>query len=419
MTERVRVFVSHSALDAEEATTAARVRAHEIRKAICAALKKDDRYYLLIDEVNLTAGDSWRAHINLWLRLCDAAVLVISPDALKSHYVAFEANVLGFRKTRQPDLLIIPVLAGVSMVDVHASPLNPSQIGEWQAEVRGTPEEIAAAVLERLEGLEASDSRPSYQLASLLELLFPDSPVHLKNADLALDIGRIPWSIEGDRIALAQRMLGCGMSDPCATAINYFREAPATKFPRENLQPIGDHVAAAWVDLKAELIPLNAKSAAPKPMLLNAAKFRTAMTYMNAARHLISPYLLYDIVEPPAVIPEQLTAADHEEQILTSVRKELVTKYGSEARMLRALDSATRLGKGVIVVLHEEALTPTVLPRLRNEFPKVAFFVLGGPRRGAIVGVNDNLVITPELADEDESRFLERYETFHSDIGSE
>src|SRR5580765_8490745 len=107
MTEPVRVFISHSAADAPGGG-AANVSAHAVRIAVREALKAAG-FQVLIDEVELKAGDTWRARINLWLGLCDAAVLILSPAVLdRPHYVAYEANVLGYRWSVDPTFRIIP-----------------------------------------------------------------------------------------------------------------------------------------------------------------------------------------------------------------------------------------------------------------------------------------------------------------------
>src|SRR5829696_8887708 len=122
MASEARIFISHSAAD-QESGNAVNVHAHDVRVAI--RKKLETHFHVLIDEVELKAGDVWRARINLWLGLCDAAVLVISPAALKSHYVAFEANILGYRWAMDNSFKIIPVLVGVTMDEVKKSPLNP------------------------------------------------------------------------------------------------------------------------------------------------------------------------------------------------------------------------------------------------------------------------------------------------------
>lgn len=417
MADAARVFISHSAADADDSKEQVNVRAHDVRVAIRDALKPD--YHVLLDEIALQAGDLWRARINLWLRLCDAAVLIISPAALKSHYVAYEANILGYRKAAlDPNLRIIPVLVGVRMDEVKASPLNPSTINEWQAPITGdTPAEIAAGVLAGLAGLAPSASRPAHRIAEELEPLLPKAAAQIQNAAAVLDIDDLSWAEQKDTLRLALRLLACGMSDPCAMAIRYFPD-DKQGFDVTALERIGELIAAAWVDLKAQEIPKNSRRPDPQPILLNAENPRTAQTYMTAAKHLVFPYLKYVLIEAPHIVPEKKNPAGHDQTMIDKVRAALEGRFGAGDRVKAALERARKFNEAVIVVLHEESLTPGLLPKLQGLFAHVTFFVLGGPEPGRIVGLDDVFVIRPPLGEGDETAFLERYDTFTSDITS-
>ena len=414
MTERARIFISHSAADRAEGESVA-VEAHAVRVAIREALAADERFRVLIDEIELKAGDMWRARINLWLGLCDAAILIISPAALKSHYVAYEANILGYRKALDPaNFRIIPVLVGVRMDEVKACPLNPAQINEWQSPVTGTVQETVAGVMEGLVGLVPASSRRESRMAVELEPLLPAGTTQLKSAGAVLEIDDLPWANDDERVRLALRLLGSGMSDPCARAVRYFPED--RRFDADNLDVIGNMIAAAWVDMKAKTIPDEARSADPRPIVLNGADIRTARAYLTAARHLDFPPLKYALFEAPLITPEQKDAfSKHEQTMIEKVRAELEGKYGA-GRVAEALNRAQRMKEGVFVIIHESSLTPGLLPKLRTEFPHATFFVLGGPKSESLAG--DLVRITPPLDADDEKTFLERYVTFIADITS-
>jgi len=414
MTPAVRVFISHSAADAPGGE-AVNVSAHAVRIAVREAVKAAG-FTVLIDEVELKAGDSWRARINLWLGLCDAAVLILSPAALQSHYVAFEANVLGYRWSVDPTFRIIPVLAGVSMDDVKHSPLNPAQVSEWQKAADGTPAEAAAGVLEGLAGLQPSGSRAQNIMAQVLEPMLPKAPAQLTSAASVLKIDELAWENVSEARRLALRLLGSGMSDACATAIRYFPD-DEEGFRRESLDRIGEMIAAAWVDLKVRQIWSNIRSADPQPILLNAEGDITAKAYVRAATYLELPYLRMKLVEAPLVLPEQGDADGHEKLMIEKVRVELQSKTRNGETLAEMLARAKTHSEGIVVTVHEESLTPGLLSKLRGEFEHVTFFVLGGAEAGRIAG-NDLLVITPKLSENDEKEFLARYDTFMGDIRS-
>jgi hypothetical protein len=416
MTELARVFISHSAADREEGETAVNVEAHAVRVAIRDALAQTGKFHVLLDEVELHPGDAWRARINLWLGLCDAAVLVLSPAALKSHYVAFEANILGYRRSLDIDFKIIPVLVGVTMPEVDDSPLNPARVVEWQAPVPGTPAAAAAGVLEAVQGLAPSTSRRTYRMAQELEGMFSKNKSYLQSASAALEIPKLPWSPADDvPSALALRMLGSGMTDACARAIRYFHED--RDFNRGYLADIAALIAAAWVNVKTEIIHANASSAAPQAMLSNASQCLTARAYLTAARHADLAALKFVLLEVPYVIDEKKGDEVHAQTVIAKVRETLETRFGGTEKTRKELDRARRMKEGIVLAIHEGSLRPGLLARLQAlpEFDHVAFFVLGGEKAGEIVG-SDLLVVTPLLAENDEDAFVERHAIFTEDV---
>jgi hypothetical protein len=412
MTEQARIFISHSAADRQEGD-AVNVRAHDVRTAIRQKVENDPRFHVLIDEIELKAGDSWRARINLWLGLCDAAVLVLSPAALKSHYVAFEANILGYRWALDHSFRILPVLVGVTMDDIKNSPLNPAQVSEWQSETSGTPDEVADKVLQALSGVVVSQSRPIDRLATVLKSYLPNADFYLDDAAQALTMKQIPWTIDDKNFRLALRLLGSGMADECATAIRILTDAPG--FQKDvSLDRIKELITSAWVDMKATEIPANACDEAPRPMLLNATSRTIAETYMTAARYRKQPYLRYKLVEAAVIIDEQVDRNVHEQLVMDKVRTELETALRKTGDQLAAeLVKYHRAREAVVVVLHEHSLTPTLLPKLRDAFKHVTFFVLGGPKAGSIVNQNgDMFVVIPALDVDEEKVFLEQRDSF-------
>jgi hypothetical protein len=412
MTEQARIFISHSAADRREGD-AVNVRAHDVRTAIRKKVENDPRFRVLIDEIQLKAGDSWRARINLWLGLCDAAVLVLSPAALKSHYVAFEANILGYRWALDHSFRIIPVLVGMTMDEIKNSPLNPAQVSEWQSETTsGTPDEVADKVLQALAGVVVSKSRPIDRLATVLKSYLPSSEFYLDDAAQALAVDEIPWSIDEKTFRLALRMLGSGMADDCARAIRILTDAP--EFKKDvSLDRIKELITSAWVDMKADEIPPNARTVAPRPMLLNATSRTIAETYMIAARYR-KESLRYKLVEAAVIIDEQVDQQGHEQLVIAKVRTELETALRRTGDQLAtALAGYHSQKEAVVVVLHEHSLTPTLLPKLRDEFKHVTFFVLGGPTAGSIVNQNgDMFVVIPPLDIDEEQVFLEQRDSF-------
>jgi hypothetical protein len=79
------------------------------------------------DRRRLQPGDAWEADIVSALHGCQAAVLLLSPEALESPWVLREATVLADRRSRWPELCLVPVLFG------GASRKTLSQHAWWAA----------------------------------------------------------------------------------------------------------------------------------------------------------------------------------------------------------------------------------------------------------------------------------------------
>jgi hypothetical protein len=117
---RYRVFISHSANKTEEPTTQA------FLDGLIAKLYECSEIEVLVDQRNLQAGDEWCQRLYSWMGLCDAAVILLSPRAIKrenSTWVPREINLLMWRKAIDSDFFIIPVLvSGLERKQIEDNP---------------------------------------------------------------------------------------------------------------------------------------------------------------------------------------------------------------------------------------------------------------------------------------------------------
>jgi hypothetical protein len=137
------------------------------------------------DRDRLEPGDEWELRIVEELHACEAAVLLLTPEALESSWVLREATVLADRRSRWPALQLVPVLcAGVDYRTLaglpHWAALN---ITRWQPvqatrsafrgkAARQDADEIVAQVSATLTGLQApSDPERDRWAEELLALL--------------------------------------------------------------------------------------------------------------------------------------------------------------------------------------------------------------------------------------------------------
>ena len=131
------------------------------------------RFDVLVDRALLRAGDLWRAEIYGWIGLCDAAVILISRQALddpSKHWVARETACLICRRYHEPSLKIIPVLLdGITFEDLEATErFRDLQLAESQC-VRGANVEAVAAGLQNLQpAADTPLTKLAYQIRGVL-----------------------------------------------------------------------------------------------------------------------------------------------------------------------------------------------------------------------------------------------------------
>lgn len=146
---RPPVFISHSSRgDADAASVLS-----AIRRALKAA-----RFEPLVDERGLKGGDDWRLRLHTWMSHCDAAILLLSRQALESDWVLQEATILTARRVVQgldhtvETFLLLPVLVGITMKDVSAHPAFAElDLPSIQALRSGTPGQLAREVVRLLQ----------------------------------------------------------------------------------------------------------------------------------------------------------------------------------------------------------------------------------------------------------------------------
>lgn len=120
MLYRPRVLISHSAKEPEA-------------QSLCCAIadQLDRAAFDVLWDKNLQPSDAWRSVIDEWIWRCDAAVLVLSPAAVESGYVAYEAALLRQRwKNSAGQFLLIPVWCPGVTKEVLTGRMGALQLGE-------------------------------------------------------------------------------------------------------------------------------------------------------------------------------------------------------------------------------------------------------------------------------------------------
>jgi hypothetical protein len=108
------IFISHSSRDDDTA----RVVRSRLSRVLADPPYSHD---VLLDEDRIQAGDLWRPMLYRWLAECGGAVLLLTKQALASEWVRKEATILLWRHALGSNVIVIPVLIGVSQSDAEAA----------------------------------------------------------------------------------------------------------------------------------------------------------------------------------------------------------------------------------------------------------------------------------------------------------
>lgn len=409
-----RVFISHSTKDQKTPDDRA---ALEVQQALLTELRKSGGFEPLMDRISLEPGDAWRARINLWVGGCDAAVVLLSTAALDSAYVAYETSILHYRKLCDPRFPIIPVLvAPVTVDDVTRSRLAPQQLAELGF-AQGSTGEVVAQVMEKLAEAEYGESpveRCARRLAELLRPV-PDDVLDAAAEEIDLELGEwVPVGNERRRLRLAVQLMSVGMKDAVSAVLVLRRHLHPNLAGRE--RAVGElitQIASSWVDIRstARIPEVARRKVGNFAVALNASRADTANVYLGRVRQ-ADKYDWY-VATCNAIFGE-----DPLESLSAEVSRILTVRLGVSEASLRKVLKNLHPEQPVVVVLGHEGIDAGVLDGLRERFPCVTFFLLTGDSAGAGHPLSEAEVefLVPELARDDETRFLDQYEIFHDKL---
>lgn len=400
-----RLFISHSARGDLEAEALL----DDLRRAL------GGKFALRIDQDDILLGADWRRSINTWIGGCDAAVVLLTPQALKSSFVAYEAGVLAFRKKLYQDFTLVPVyLQGVREKEVQASLLAPSDIQTFQGRVYGDDRaQVVAAVEAALAGVEREEDTPVYRQAEFIETYLQDVGEPLIRRCLrgiSLDLGE--WDFAGNpRMSLALKLMTMRLAD----AVTALRPVRAVLRDRNYLEDVFELVATSWVDLRAaaRLKELSRGAQAPRKLAVNGCERLTADIYVWRASELPATDS-WKVVETSGVFGEGAAA-----KLKADIRRALREGFGLETdkEVADLLDSREQRGEPVFVVLRAEGVGGEVLGELREEFQTVTFFFLAGPEaktREQLEAMSVEYLV-PELVENFEKQFCDLYRKSKAD----
>ena len=400
-----RIFISHSSRDGDASST--------VRDALANALRAD-AYPVLLDRDELVLGENWRSTLNMWMRGCDAAIVLLSERALASRFVAYEASVLTYRNDVDDRFLLIPVFIDpVSNSAVQESPLAPTRIHDVQTIISGKPQaEIIQTVLDQLAQHEAA-TEVHHHTRRLMRILrnVPEDVLEEAADELSVSLGA--WVPPSElQLALAMKMMGLGLARSTVdTVMNLdpYLPDPAIEAAAE----IADLVGSSWVDSRS-VNELPRAVQQRSPVGINGVNPLTAIMYViQACPRPPGNKYRWRAVQIDGVTGEMddNSASVMKEQVQKALLIELFG--GLEDEEDDALDSMLeglrRREVHVFVVL--PAVTREVLQALQAAYPAVTFFVMLGEERPSAEALqNTELVyLEPDLAAGQEKYYCTLY----------
>ncbi len=237
----VKVFISHST--SEDPQTA------ELRDAIARGLQDRD-YRVLLDVDIRLPGRPWQLKLARFLGECDAALVLVNEDALDSSWVRRETNILHWRKTLYPDMVLITVLVN----DVTSGLLRKSDLryladDDVERATNRAPAQEARRLVERFPEIRAADDAVSKWLSNIgVQLNHIQDPSVFGRMAAALglpqeELGQLTPGL--GHLFLASQMLDTHHVERLANAVV---EAWMGGLESSRARQLADMVLPVWID---------------------------------------------------------------------------------------------------------------------------------------------------------------------------
>jgi hypothetical protein len=293
---------------------------------------------VLYDKEQITEGERWREVINAMLAECDAAVILITPEALKSPWVLKESTILRWRYDRDPSFPLLPVVySKIDRTKLKKHRLwNPIDLPAIQFLASDDIAKIASSVKKTLAPL-ASQLQPAPLdlLADQIALsLAKASPKNLRRVTQSLQ-EPIPadFSDERHRLAYALARWSLRQTPPALERMAATLALLGKSFPADNACEILELIAPMWVELDAAswFVRANLRHAGLRDLAIACVQpAQTVSQYVDRAYMPSRP--------PPLWLLNGLTGGAHVEDVARELRKVLRPRL--EIQRKRALSDA-------------------------------------------------------------------------------
>lgn len=404
------VFISHSASRDPYALG--------VLKKITSQLKRDG-FDVWWDEERLQGGDNWRQEINMWLGLCDCAVILFSEKALASHWVLKEATNLIWRRSLDDNFVVLPVLLkDVTHDDLQTEDYGPLAINEIQATGSDTPTGIARKVSQTLAPLKQSAkvASPWRRLEDIIvfslyeiEIRRPTALIQAASS-LGADFGLWQPNL---RPSYSERLARILLQVDLATATEALKVlAPLFPDQSKTANRLIDILAIFWINplAVARLPGLRKLPFEKRVVCVNGKEYPfTSQNYIRRASWATTDWLVVATTKAPGDEERQIDAIEAE--IRASLRRNsgVPEAYGYEvveAHLTR------RQAKEPLFIIVPPGLDEDVLDEVRKRFPAFIFFLLVGGELSEVekkrLKDRNILLLSPELEPgQEESAFAQ------------
>lgn len=372
------VFISHKVLDPVT---------EPILEQILRTLSEHTE--IKIDVISIPPGREWQDEIEKWLFECQAAILLLSPEAVRSFWVQFETNFLCLRRRLiDSNLTILPVPLGNVRMNELPPEFEISRISGIEAVCSPDADGLVQVLVNQLRMVQElyGPQPPLYELERDLVQLFNEVGQNLQT-EIVLDavtrmgLGRTALDTIRDKWRWLARKLFTIDLDQLDEVMRVF---PASVRERSGRKIVNTVAPFCWVDENAAAcIPkVASKPESQRCLGINSMKVRTAEMYIRRActRSKMWPY------KP---VPSDWSMERPGEDLAYSVRKIVMEMIGYDSAdevtpedFRAALCEEIQENGPVIVILPESVYRAdaSFLAELMDleEFRPLTFMVLLG-----------------------------------------
>ncbi|MCP5067895.1 MAG: TIR domain-containing protein [bacterium] len=202
--EPLQVFVSHSSGTRE---------AELYLQAVLDTLNSIDGIKALVDRRDIEFGDEWKVGIARMIEAAHGAILLLSPDALDSKWVQYEAHGIDHKRTLNRRFLVLPVLLlGARARRLKERPWGNFEFHRIQGTKPTTPAELSIKIREKVQDWALDRNSILHQGSVFLEQLPTMGSRELFGRDRELKTLSSAWRTSGVRLVTFRASGGVGKS---------------------------------------------------------------------------------------------------------------------------------------------------------------------------------------------------------------